>query len=352
MEVRALGQLLDEKNESLRLNCNSLQLPALICWTSYLLILRILASMLHSIGVFPESFHRHMTRIETRIINISFSIIEISSGKSRSSSLTFNRRQRYGHNRDGSFEGTLSRTGPADDLLVVRDSSLDLADQVPEMFLHRPDIAYLRPQAPRHPYHRIEWENYHQASLSWTSSSLRSAVGPTNDYNMQRNNTTVDGLPSPLSVVRPLPRIPVPPISAFIARMPLTSISDSIYSSCSTQPLAVKREDGPVDSSSLERKLPAEPQTYTSLLPKWSFSKSHGSRLDIEKGNISNQSTTGDTPLGHIPGFARSFPNHTRLEAQHNTLAAVTQHYARMNHRNGKKTPRSASAPVARLESP
>jgi hypothetical protein len=65
--------------------------------------------------------------------------------------------------------------------------------------------------------------------------------------------------------------MPIPPVPAFIARMPFVSVSDSIYSSsCSTQLPAAS----------------SEAQTYINLLPRCSFEDSDGSRqVNATNGN-------------------------------------------------------------------
>jgi hypothetical protein len=334
MEATALGQLLDEENHSICLHSNSWQLIYLIFWAEYLLILRFLAAIIRSIRVLPQSLHAHIIRVESRIVNTAISIVHILPGGGAVAKKYRCRRC----SRDDSFEGSLSPTDRADDLLAPRESSLD-SSGVPEMFLHQPDIAYLRPQAPRPPYRR-HLENIRQ------HSSLISPLQPA--VTNPRRNMMLDGTVSPPAFVEPIPRIPIPPIPTFIARMPLASVSDSIYSSCSTQLLTTQR-DGPT-STSLERKPSAEAQIYTDLLPKRSFDGANEPHPHSNGAHLPSNTGPGNTSSGNTSSFSGNVPSRFRQDLEYNTLAAMAQHYARISHRRSRSV-RSSSAPIPHVSS-
>ncbi|QGA16539.1 hypothetical protein EYB26_004206 [Talaromyces marneffei] len=326
MEARALGRLLDDKNHSICLNCKSSKLFHLIFWIAYLIFLRALNFLPCCINLSPEWFQAHITRVESRIVNIVISIIQIISGRDISYSSFSKNNFRASRQRDGSYESSIMSTGLAENLMTPGDSSLETNYIPPAMFVHQPDIAYLRPRAPRPPYFRRNYEN------SPRSSSVRSPLpspihanggggGRRNDNNNNHRamiqSRSLDGTVSPPPFAEPIPRIPIPPIPAFIARMPFVSVSDSIYSSsCSTQLPAAS----------------SEAQTYIDLLPRRPFEDSDGSR----HVNVSNRNDAGS---------ASSVPARSRPDVHSGTLAAVAQHYARMNYRRSRNV-RSSSAPV------
>ncbi|EED17838.1 hypothetical protein TSTA_116280 [Talaromyces stipitatus ATCC 10500] len=326
MEAKALGQLLDEKNQSLRLNCKSSQLFHLAFWTVYLLFLRTLGVFLRFIKLSPERLQGHILRTEFRIANIAVSIIQILPDRdiSYSSFSKSTYRQQQPRQRDGSYEGSTLSTGPADDLMAPRKSSLESDYTPPAMFIHQPDMAYLRPQAPGPPYRRENFENIRPGS------SLISHLPPGIHANGRHRSTQIisqslDGTVSPPSFAEPIPQIPLPSIPAFIARMPFVSVSDSIYSSDSAQlPFS-------------ERKASAEARTYIDVLPKWSFEDSDGAH----QVNPTSENDATNASQGNALGF----PARIRTDAQLNTLAAVAQQYARMNYRRSRDR-RSSSAPV------
>ncbi|RAO68563.1 uncharacterized protein BHQ10_004575 [Talaromyces amestolkiae] len=318
MEATALGHLLDEKNHTPCLNCKSSRLMHLAFWTIYLIFLRALHFLPQCISLSPQWFQAHITKVESRIVNIAISIVQIVSGREISYSSFCRNNYRSSRQRDGGYEGSIISTGPADNLMTPGDSSLETNFIPPAMFAHQPDIAYLRPQAPLPPYLRRNYEN------SRRSSSLISplpyaihANGRRRNNAFQMQSRSLDRAVSPALFAEPIPRMPVPPIPAFIARMPFVSVSDSIYSSsCSTQL--------PAASSGV--------QTYIDLLPGRSFEDSDTSR----QANAS---------AGNNAGGASSVPAHFRPDAQHGTLAAVAQHYTRRNYRRSRNA-RSSSAPV------
>lgn len=312
MEARALGHLLDEKNHSLCLKCKSSKLIYLLLWTIYLLFLRALTFLPRCINFSPQCFQAHVTRIESRIIIIAISIIQIISGRDISySSLSRNKSKSQ---RDGSYEGSIMSTGPADNLMVPGDSSIETNYIPPPMFAHQPEIAYIRPPAPGPPYLRRDSENPRRLP---PSASAIQANGRRRNNGFQMQSRSLDGAVSPVSFAEPIPRLPIPPVPAFIARMPFVSISDSIYSSsCSTQLPTVS----------------SEAQAYIDILPRRSFENYNGRRLVSTSNGDDTESTSG------ISG--RMFPN-----AQSGTLAAVAQHYAKMNYRKSRNA-RSSSAPI------
>ncbi|GAM36316.1 hypothetical protein TCE0_018f05310 [Talaromyces pinophilus] len=277
MEARALGSLLDEKNHTLCLNGKSSKLFHLIFWAIYLLFLRALNFLPRCINLSPVWFEAHITRVESRIINIAISIIQIISGRDISYFSFSRSHYRSSRQRDGSYDGSIASTGPADNLMVPGDSSLETNYIPPAMFAHQLAVTYPRPQAPQPPYLRRNYENTRRSSS--LTSPLPSAIHANGRRRNNNNNNNVfrmqsrslDGAVSPTSFAEPIPRMPAPPVPAFIARMPFVSFSDSIYSSsCSTQL--------PTASS--------EVQTYIDLLPRRSFEDSDGSRqLNASNGN-------------------------------------------------------------------
>lgn len=321
MEARALGGFLDEKNHTLCLNCKSSKLFYLIFWTIHLLFLRALNFLPHCINLSPAWFQAHITRVESRIINIAISIIQIISGRNISYSSFTRNNYRSSRQRDGSYEGSIMSTGPADNLMTPGDSSLEMNYIPPPMFAHRQDIAYPRPQAPQPPYLRRNYENTRRSSslISPLPSAVHANGRHRNINNVfQMQSRSLDGAVSPASFAEPIPRMPIPPVPAFIARVPFVSVSDSIYSSsCSTQLPAAS----------------SEVQTYIDLLPRRSFDDSDGSR----QVNAS---------AGNDAGSTSNVPARRRPDAQYGTLAAVAQHYARMNYNRRSRNARSSSAPV------
>jgi hypothetical protein len=290
MEARALGRLLDEKNHSLCLNCKSSKLFYLIFWTFYLLFLRTLNSIPRYINLSPERFQAHITRVESRILNIAISIIQIISGRDISYSSFSRNDYQSSRQRDGSYEGSIMSTGPADNLMAPGDSSLETNSVPPAMFAHQPDIAYLRPRAPQPPYLRRNYENSRRSSS--LISPLPSAIHANgrrrnnNNHVFQMQSRSLDEIVSPSSFAEPIPRMPIQPVSAFIARMPFVSVSDSIYSSsCSTQLPAAS----------------SEAQTYINLLPRRSFEDADGSR----QVNASNENDAGSASSALAPAPAR-----------------------------------------------
>lgn len=319
MDTRALGRLLDEKNHTPCLNCKSSSLFHLAFWTIYLLFLRALYFPPQCINLSPQWFQAHINKVESRIVNIAISIVQIVSGRDVSYSAFCRNTYQSSRQRDGSYEGSVMSTGPADSLMAPADSSLETNYIPPPLFTHRQDITYPRPQAPHPPYLRHNNEN------SRLSSSLISPLPSATHANGRRRNNvfqmqsrSLDGAVSTASFAEPIPRMPIPPVPAFIARMPFVSVSDSIYSSsCSTQL--------PAASSGV--------QSYIDLLPRRSFEDSDASRQ-------------ANTSAGNNDGGASSIPARFRPDAQHGTLAAVAQHYAR-NYRRSRNA-RSSSAPVPR----
>ncbi|OKL64507.1 hypothetical protein UA08_00464 [Talaromyces atroroseus] len=328
MEARALAQLLDEENHSVCLYSNSLQLLYLALWADYLLILRFFTAVIYNVRALPESLHTHIIRVESRIVNIAISIVQIVPGGAVAE------KYRRRCSRDDSLESSLSSTDHADDLLAPRDSSLD-SSGVPDMFLHQPDIAYLRPQAPRPPYRR-HLEN------SRRPSSIISPLQPA--VTNPRRNMMLDGTVSPPAFIEPIPRTPMPPIPTFIARMPLASVSDSIYSSCSTQ-LHAAQCDRPVNTS-LERRPSAEAQTYADLLPKRSFDDANDPHPHSSKASPSSNTSPENPSSGNTSSHSDNFPLRFCQDLEHNTLAAMAQRYARIGHRRRSRSIRSSSAPI------
>lgn len=318
MEARALGRLLDEKNHTPCLNCKWSRLFHLTFWTMYLLFLRAINLIPRHINLSPQWLQAHITKVESRIVNIAISIIQIISGRDISYSSFSRNNYQSSRQRDGSYEDSIMSTGLADNLMTPGDSSLETNFIPPAMFAHQPDIAYLRPQAPRPPYLRRNYENTRRSSS--LISPLPSAIhanGRRRNNAFQMQSRSLDGAVSPVSFAGPIPRMPLPPVPAFMARIPFVSVSDSIYSSsCSTQLPAAS----------------SEAQTYIDLLPRRSFEDSDGSR----QVNASSGINTGS---------ASSVPARMHPDAQYGTLTAVAQHYARMNYRRSRNA-RSSSAPV------
>lgn len=274
MEAKALGRLLDEKNHSLCVNCKSSKLFCLIFWTVYLLFLRALNFLPRCINLSPEWFQKHIIKVESSIVNIAISIIQIISSRDLSYSSFSKNNYRSSRQRDGSYGGSIMSRGPADNLMTPGDSSLETNYIPPAMFMHQPEIAYLRPQAFGPPYRRQNFENSRRySSLVSPLPSTIHALGRRrrNNHHSLIQSRSLDGTVSPASFAEPIPRMPIPPVPAFIARMPFVSVSDSIYSSsCSTHLPA---------ASSVA-------QTYIELLPRRSFEDSDGSRqVNATNGN-------------------------------------------------------------------
>lgn len=272
MEAKALGTLLDGRNHSLGLSCRTSKLVYLIFWTMYLALLRTLDIIPHYSRLSPEWFQVHITRVESRIVNIAISIIQVVSGRDVSYSSFFRNNYRLGRPREESYEGSIISTGLADNLMAPDDSSLEMGNHPippPPMFTHhQPAMAFTRPRAPQPPYLRHNYENSRRSTS--LISPLPSAIHAhgrrrnINNYDaFQMQSRSLDGTVSPTAFAEPIPRMPIPPLPAFIARMPFVSISDSIYaSSDSTQILAV----------------PSKAQSYIDLLPRRSFGESDGSQ--------------------------------------------------------------------------
>lgn len=357
MERKALGLLLDDDNRSVSLSCSLAQLLYLLLWTSYLIPLRLLGSPFRLFHTRPALIRRETTKVESRIANIALSIVQIIPDKNVSYS-SFNRKA-YCQNRhrDVSFEGSSSfqSTGPADNLVNPRDSSLETASSytgIPPaphpppppvtMFAARPpDAAHLRPQAPQPPFRRNNFENTRPATFPTRLSPPAGASSIVSDLNRHHHHRhqrrqislaisrSLDGeaaavavVPiSSSSLVEPIPQMPIPPVPAFLAQVPFVSTtSDSIYSVSSTCSSLFPVADQRLSAAS-------EGKAYTGidLLP------GSGSSWEVLDGGDSQEHASS---------------NSSARVQQHDITLAVAQYYPRAyNRRATSISARSFSAP-------